>query len=227
MAGKLQDVDKMCSAKMPEEPKKSVVPLSFPAGPPPTKVVTSSSSSDSSSDSSSENDDSSSDTSKKEVAPEVLEFQEQFQVENNSSNSKINKKGPVPMKSQPPPGYKSEVEDEGKSMSYKEKCQLALDISKLPSEELHHVVYIIQFREPSLKVFSPNEIEVDLETLQLSTLQELQHYVISCLQKKQIPQAEKADVIVDSNRTKDLSSELESTNKSSSTKSEDSKTCHA
>lgn len=176
MAGKLQDVAKMCSAKMSEEPKKSAVPLSFPVRPSPTKAVTSSSSSDSSSDNSSENDDSSSDTSKKEVAPEVLEFQEQFQVveeqleavsqakkdeaeeeekdkkeikeekneekeeveeskkskgkefpsqntkENNSSNSKINKKGPVPMKSQPPPVYKSEVEDKCKSMSYEEKC---------------------------------------------------------------------------------------------------------
>ena len=75
-------------------------------------------------------------------------------------------------------------------------------------------------------MFSPDEMEVDLETLQPSTLQELQHYVISCLQK-QIPQAEKADVIVGSKKVKDLSSGLKSTNKSSSSKTEDSKTCHA
>nr|KAF6492476.1 hypothetical protein HJG59_009673 [Molossus molossus] len=62
--------------------------------------------------------------------------------ENNNSNRKISKE-PVPMKSKPSPAYNSEVEDKCKSMSYKDKYQLILDISKFPSEKLGQVVHII------------------------------------------------------------------------------------
>jgi len=49
---------------------------------------------------------------------------------------------------------------------------------------LGHVVTIIQSREPSLKDSSPDEIEIDFETLKPSTLRELEAYVALCFNKK-------------------------------------------
>jgi len=49
---------------------------------------------------------------------------------------------------------------------------------------LGHVVTIIQNREPSLKDSSPDEIEIDFETLKPSTLRELEAYVALCFNKK-------------------------------------------
>ena len=43
---------------------------------------------------------------------------------------------------------------------------------------------IIQTREPTLKDSSPDEIEIDFETLKPSTLRELEKYVSSILKKK-------------------------------------------
>jgi len=51
-------------------------------------------------------------------------------------------------------------------------------------DKLGHVVTIIQSREPSLKDSSPDEIEIDFETLKPSTLRELEAYVASCFNKK-------------------------------------------
>jgi len=45
-------------------------------------------------------------------------------------------------------------------------------------------VHIIQTREPTLKDSSPDEIEIDFETLKPSTLRELEKYVSSILKKK-------------------------------------------
>ena len=69
-------------------------------------------------------------------------------------------------------------------MSYDEKRQLSLDINKLPGDKLGKVVHIIQLREPSLKDSSPDEIEIDFETLKPATLRELEKYVSSILKKK-------------------------------------------
>ncbi|XP_038600794.1 bromodomain testis-specific protein isoform X3 [Tachyglossus aculeatus] len=80
--------------------------------------------------------------------------------------------------------YKSEEEDNSKPMSYDEKRQLSLDINKLPGDKLGRVVHIIQSREPSLRNSDPDEIEIDFETLQPSTLRELQKYVLACLRKR-------------------------------------------
>ncbi|VDD79641.1 unnamed protein product [Mesocestoides corti] len=68
-------------------------------------------------------------------------------------------------------------------MTYDEKRQLSLDINKLPGEKLGRVVQIIQQREPSHRDCNPDEIEIDFETLQHSTLRELERYVKSVLQK--------------------------------------------
>lgn len=46
------------------------------------------------------------------------------------------------------------------------------------------MVHIIQTREPTLKDSSPDEIEIDFETLKPSTLRELEKYVSSILKKK-------------------------------------------
>lgn len=82
------------------------------------------------------------------------------------------------------PAFDSEDEDNVKPMSYDEKRQLSLDINKLPGDKLARVVHIIQSREPALRDTSPDEIEIDFETLRTSTLRELESYVSSCLHKK-------------------------------------------
>ncbi|XP_068820524.1 bromodomain testis-specific protein [Capricornis sumatraensis] len=81
---------------------------------------------------------------------------------------------------------KSEDEDNAKPMNYDEKRKLSLDINKLPGDKLGRVVHIIQSREPSLRNSSPDEIEIDFETLKSSTLRELQKYVAGCLRKRSL-----------------------------------------
>ena len=61
--------------------------------------------------------------------------------------------------------------------------QLSLDINKLPSDQLSHVVQIIHSREPSLRESypDPDEMEIDFMTLKASTLRMLENYVERCL----------------------------------------------
>ncbi|NXE33009.1 BRDT protein, partial [Ptilorrhoa leucosticta] len=87
--------------------------------------------------------------------------------------------------------HKSEDEDAAKPMNYDEKRQLSLDINKLPGDKLGKVVHIIQSREPALRSSNPDEIEIDFETLNASTLRELEKYVATCFRKKQRKQAKK------------------------------------
>ncbi|NXM90723.1 BRDT protein, partial [Oenanthe oenanthe] len=87
--------------------------------------------------------------------------------------------------------HKSEDEDGAKPMNYDEKRQLSLDINKLPGDKLGKVVHIIQSRQPALRNSNPDEIEIDFETLNASTLRELEKYVATCLRKKQRNQAKK------------------------------------
>ncbi|NWQ67647.1 BRDT protein, partial [Neopipo cinnamomea] len=87
--------------------------------------------------------------------------------------------------------HKSEDEDAAKPMNYDEKRQLSLDINKLPGDKLGKVVHIIQSREPALRNSSPDEIEIDFETLNASTLRELEKYVATCLRKRQRKQRAK------------------------------------
>ncbi|NXB56833.1 BRDT protein, partial [Struthidea cinerea] len=88
--------------------------------------------------------------------------------------------------------HKSEDEDAAKPMNYDEKRQLSLDINKLPGDKLGKVVHIIQSREPALRNSNPDEIEIDFETLNASTLRELEKYVATCLKKKQRKQDKKS-----------------------------------
>ncbi|KAJ7410426.1 hypothetical protein WISP_108672 [Willisornis vidua] len=81
--------------------------------------------------------------------------------------------------------HKSEDEDGAKPMNYDEKRQLSLDINKLPGDKLGKIVHIIQSREPALRNSNPDEIEIDFETLNASTLRELEKYVATCLRKRQ------------------------------------------
>lgn len=69
-------------------------------------------------------------------------------------------------------------------MSYGEKRQLSLDINKLPGDKLGKVVQIIQARESSMRDSSPEEIEIDFETLKPSTLRALQTFVMTCLRSR-------------------------------------------
>ena len=60
----------------------------------------------------------------------------------------------------------------------------------LTGDKLGRVVHIIQMRETSLKDTSPDEIEIDFETLKPSTLRELEKYVNLVLRKQKRPSGE-------------------------------------
>jgi hypothetical protein len=92
-----------------------------------------------------------------------------------------------PPKKRPLSGYPSSDEEDAKPMSYDEKRQLSLNINKLPGKKLGEVVHIIQMREPELKDSSPNEIEIDFETLKPSTLRDLEKYISHVLKKQKRP----------------------------------------
>ncbi|KAK6766486.1 hypothetical protein RB195_026035 [Necator americanus] len=68
-------------------------------------------------------------------------------------------------------------------MSYDEKRQLSLDINKLPGDKLSMVVSIIESRE-DLSDISPEEIEIDFETLKPVTLRDLEAFVAAALKRK-------------------------------------------
>ncbi|KAM4532901.1 bromodomain-containing protein 3-like isoform 3-T3 [Fundulus diaphanus] len=74
--------------------------------------------------------------------------------------------------------------DKSLPMTYEEKHQLSLDINRLPGLKLARVVEIIQSREPAACSIDLDEIEIDFEILNTSTLRELEQYVRSCLFKK-------------------------------------------
>ena len=95
-----------------------------------------------------------------------------------------------PPKKRPLSGYPSSDEEDAKPMSYDEKRRLSLSINKLPGKKLGEVVHIIQMREPELKDSSPNEIEIDFETLKPSTLRDLEKYISHVLKKQKRPSSE-------------------------------------
>ncbi|CAH8445520.1 unnamed protein product [Schistosoma bovis] len=102
-------------------------------------------------------------------------------VSSNTVNMSSTHSQPIPV-----PGYATDEEmseNNVRPMTYDEKRQLSLDINKLPGEKLGRVVQIIQQREPSHRDCNPDEIEIDFETLQHTTLRELEKYVKSVLQK--------------------------------------------
>ncbi len=80
--------------------------------------------------------------------------------------------------------FPSSDEDDAEPMTYDEKRQLSLNINKLPAKRLGEVVHIIQMKEPALKDSSPNEIEIDFDTLKASTLRDLEKYINNVLKTK-------------------------------------------
>ncbi|NXM79037.1 BRDT protein, partial [Serilophus lunatus] len=134
--------------------------------------------------------------SKKRKNKEKAKIKSLIQKKKNLIHKKKSKK--LPLNSQPKTtmqqvllAQKSEDEDGAKPMNYDEKRQLSLDINKLPGDKLGKVVHIIQSREPVLRNSNPDEMEIDFETLNASTLRELEKYVATCLKKRQRKQQAK------------------------------------
>lgn len=106
-----------------------------------------------------------------------------------SKDQKRSKKDQVASGSATGPGDEVEKaiasisDDTAKAMSYEEKRKLSLDINKLPGACLGNVVQIIHSREKSFQDSSPDEVEIDFETLKPSTLRALEFYVQSILKK--------------------------------------------
>jgi len=69
-------------------------------------------------------------------------------------------------------------------MTYEEKRKLSLNINRLSGDKLGRLVQIIQSREPDLRDSNPEEIEIDFEALQPSTLRALEQFVVQALRKK-------------------------------------------
>ncbi|PIO76442.1 Bromodomain protein [Teladorsagia circumcincta] len=90
--------------------------------------------------------------------------------------------------------YEFDSSDEAshEPMSYDEKRQLSLDINKLPGDKLSMVVSIIESRE-DLSDISPEEIEIDFETLKAVTLRDLEAFVAAALKRKPRKTASTAD----------------------------------
>uniref|UniRef100_G1N8D0 Bromodomain testis-specific protein n=1 Tax=Meleagris gallopavo TaxID=9103 RepID=G1N8D0_MELGA len=186
MAKKLQDVFETHFAKIPDEPATSVLL------PQHTREITKAYSSDSSSDDSSE-EKSSEDFEKKRTVY-LAKLQEQVTTRSQHCDCNISDSALTVVYSkayqskktirQVLLAHKSEDDDGAKPMTYDEKRQLSLNINKLPGDKLGKVVHIIQSREPSLRNSSPDEIEIDFETLKASTLRELEKYVATCLRKR-------------------------------------------
>jgi len=77
--------------------------------------------------------------------------------------------------------YNSDDDDAVQPMSYDEKRKLSMDINKLPGDKIRRVVDIVDAREPTLRGQTPDELEIDFETLRPSTLRELERLVLVLL----------------------------------------------
>lgn len=74
--------------------------------------------------------------------------------------------------------------EELKEMTFDEKRKLSLAINNLQPENLGKIVQIIHQRMPNLAQNSPDEIEIDIDALDTSTLRALEKYVKSCQSKQ-------------------------------------------
>jgi hypothetical protein len=85
-----------------------------------------------------------------------------------------------------PSGMKCDPEQKKRvePMSYEEKRQLCLDISKLPRDKLARATCIIMSRGHRVKTTNEDEFEIDFDTLTPSTLKVLRSYVASCFKEK-------------------------------------------
>lgn len=82
---------------------------------------------------------------------------------------------------------KPRLSKEDTPMSYEEKRQLSLDVNNLPPERLGRIVEIIQASMPNLKDSADSDvIELDIESLDVKTLRQLQKYVKECGKKRKM-----------------------------------------
>lgn len=82
---------------------------------------------------------------------------------------------------------KPRLTKEDTPMSYEEKRQLSLDVNNLPPERLGRIVEIIQASMPNLKDSADSDvIELDIESLDVKTLRQLQKYVKECGKKRKM-----------------------------------------
>lgn len=79
----------------------------------------------------------------------------------------------------PKPGDKNKRE-----MTYAEKQKLSVNLGKLPPERLDRVLQIISQHNPNFGNQQGEEIELDIDSLDVETLWELDRYVVNCLKSK-------------------------------------------
>ncbi len=108
---------------------------------------------------------------------------------------------PLPLVAPPPPVYKgpgrppgsgkknkakkpAPIKETQREMTFEEKRQLSENINNLPQESLGKVVQIIHQRMPSLASNAPDEIEIDIDALDITTLWHLDRYVKNTLSKR-------------------------------------------
>jgi hypothetical protein len=95
-----------------------------------------------------------------------------------SADSKENNSVPSTIESD------QEQEECAETMSYEQKRQLCVDISKLPPVKLVTATYILMSRGYALTATSEGSFEVDFDTLTPSTLKVLESYVASCIKQE-------------------------------------------
>lgn len=79
----------------------------------------------------------------------------------------------------PKPGDKYKRE-----MTYAEKQKLSVNLGKLPGDKLDKVLQIITEHNPTFGSQQGEEIELDIDSLNVETLWELDRYVVNCMKSK-------------------------------------------
>lgn len=74
----------------------------------------------------------------------------------------------------------SELISTVQKMSLKGKRNLSLDINELSSDEIEKLLCIVRHCEPSLEHLDPDEVEIDFEKIQFSTITKMKDFVVSC-----------------------------------------------
>lgn len=86
-----------------------------------------------------------------------------------------------PVAAAPKPKVARTVSEAPATMTFEEKRQLSMDVNNLSPEKLGKVVEIIHNSMPNLQQQSDSDvIELDIESLDISTLRQLQKYVNEC-----------------------------------------------
>ena len=98
---------------------------------------------------------------------------------------------------------KPRLTKEDTPMSYEEKRQLSLDVNNLPPERLGRIVEIIQASMPNLKDSADSDvIELDIESLDVKTLRQLQKYVKECGKKRKMSAKNETNTVNEQHKRK-------------------------